>query len=248
MAGNDAVQPLLRRHRVSAARDARLAAAQAALDHGFSRPELLVEALTHPSAEARGGGYERFEFLGDRVLALVVADMLLAAFPGENEGALAKRLAELVRRETLAKVAASLDFGGFLTLSKGEEETGGRANPTVLADALEAAIGALYLDGGLAPAEAFVRRHWTAPMEAAEHPPEDAKTRLQEWVQGKGRPLPEYTTTGVEGPPHSPTFTVEVRIAGQPPASATGPSKRAAEQAAAAALLAGAAGNRDERR
>ncbi|MFQ5958137.1 MAG: ribonuclease III [Alphaproteobacteria bacterium] len=222
---------------MSAAGDDHLHAAAAALDHGFTRQALLAEALTHPSAGARGG-YERLEFLGDRVLALVVADMLLAAFPDEDEGALAKRLAALVRRETLAKVAASLDFGRFLTLSKGEEETGGRANPTVLADALEAAIGALYLDGGLAPAEAFMRRHWTAPMEAAAHPPEDAKTRLQEWAQGAGRPLPEYATTGVEGPPHSPTFTVEVRVESQPPVSATGPSKRAAEQAAAAALLA----------
>ncbi len=223
---------------MSAAGDDRLRAAAAVLDHSFRRRALLGEALTHPSVGARGGGYERLEFLGDRVLALVVADMLLAAFPDEDEGALAKRLAELVRRETLAEVAASLGFGGFLTLSKGEEESGGRANPTVLADALEAAIGALYLDGGLAPAAAFVRRHWTAPMKAAEQPPEDAKTRLQEWAQGAGRPLPAYTTVDVAGPAHSPTFAVEVSVEDYPPAKASGRSKRAAEQAAAAVLLA----------
>ncbi len=227
---------------MSAAADDRLAAAGAALGHAFSRPALLAEALTHPSAPGAGGGYERFEFLGDRVLALIVADMLLAAFPGEDEGALAKRFAALVRRESLALVAERLRLGGFVELSKGEEESGGRSNPALLADALEAMIAALYLDGGLAAAEAFVRRHWSAMMEAAETPPQDAKTRLQEWAQGAAKPLPTYTTVGVEGPPHNPTFAVEVRVAGHPPAAASGSSKRAAEQAAAAALLASVAG------
>ncbi len=207
------------------------------LGHVFARPALLAEALMHPSAKVGGRGYERLEFLGDRVLGLIVADMLLAAFPAEDEGALAKRFAALVRREALARVGEELDLGRYVTISKGEEESGGRSNPTLLADATEAVLGALYLDGGLAAAGAFVRRRWTAMMETAETPPEDAKTRLQEWAQGTAKPLPDYTTVRVEGPPHSPTFAVEARVEGLPAVTATGPSKRAAEQAAAAALL-----------
>ncbi len=224
------------------------------LGHDFARPALLAEALTHPSAKTHpstktgGRGYQRLEFLGDRVLGLVVADMLLAAFPAEDEGALAKRLAALVRREALAKVAQGIDLGRYLTLSKGEDEIGGRSNPALLADAMEAAIGALYLDGGLAAAEAFVRRHWTAMMETALKPPEDAKTRLQEWAQGAARPLPEYATVSVEGPPHAPTFAVEARVEGYPAATATGSSKRAAEQAAATVLLAAVTDGENARR
>ncbi len=208
------------------------------LGHDFARPALLAEALTHPSAKARGHGYERLEFLGDRVLGLIVADMLLAAFPAEDEGALAKRLAELVRGESLARVGEELDIGRYVKLSKGEDEAGGRSNPTLLANAMEAVIGALYLDGGLDAAGAFVRRRWTAMMETAESPPQDAKTRLQEWAQGAAKPLPGYTTVSVEGPPHSPTFAVEARVEGLPAVTAKGPTKRAAEQTAAAALLA----------
>ncbi|MFQ5783452.1 MAG: ribonuclease III [Alphaproteobacteria bacterium] len=227
---------------MSAAGDNRIAAAAAALDHRFTCPTLLAEALIHPSAQLRGASYERLEFLGDRVLGLVVAEMLYAAFPAEAEGALAKRFTALVRRETLTRIAADLDLGAFLRLSRGEEESGGRANPAVLADALEAVIGALFLDGGFAAAETFVRRHWSAPMAATDRPPEDAKSRLQEWAQGHGLALPVYTTVSSRGPSHSPTFEVEVRVEDQPPARATGATKRAAEQAAAAGLLAQMAG------
>ena len=218
------------------------------LGHQFARPALLAEALTHPSVKTRGHAYQRLEFLGDRVLGLIVADMLLAAFPSEDEGALAKRLAALVRREALANVAAGIDLGQYLTLSKGEDETGGRSNPALLADAMEAVIGALYVDDGLAAAEGFVRRHWTAMMETAGAPPQDAKTRLQEWAQGAAKPLPDYTTVSVEGPPHAPTFAVEARVEGFPGATAKGPSKRAAEQAAAAAVLATVAGGKRAKR
>ena len=216
----------------------RVAAAAEALDHDFADPALLAEALTHPSARSDRHSYERLEFLGDRVLGLIVADMLLDGFPAEDEGALAKRLAALVRRQALADVAARLGIGAFVAVSKGEEETGGRASPALLADALEAMIGAIYRDGGLAAADRFVRRHWTAMMEAADSPPEDAKTRLQEWAQGNARPLPCYTTVGEEGPAHGPVFEVEVRVEGHAPVTGRGRSKRAAEQAAAAALLA----------
>ncbi len=239
MAGRNALQPNFPRDRVSREDDARLAAAAEALGHDFVRPALLAEALTHPSA--RGGadrGYERLEFLGDRVLGLIVADMLLAAFPDEPEGALAKRLAALVRREALAGVGETLAVGDLLAVSRGEEEAGGRSNPAILADAVEALIGALYLDGGMAAADAFVRRQWTAMMEAAETPPQDPKTRLQEWAQGASRPLPSYATIAAEGPPHNPTFEVEVSVQGHAPERGRGPSKRAAEQAAAKKLLA----------
>ena len=223
---------------MSAAEKPRLAGAAAALGHDFSNPDLLAEALIHPSARTGRRSYQRFEFLGDRVLGLIVAGMLLEAFPAEDEGALAKRLAALVRRDALAEVAEGLDVGAFVELSRGEEEGGGRANPALLADALEAMLAALYLDAGLAAAERFVRRHWTAMMAAAGAPPQDAKTRLQEWAQGAGRPLPLYTTTGEQGPAHEPEFEVEVSVEGAAPATGRGGSKRVAEQVAAEALLA----------
>jgi ribonuclease-3 len=216
--------------------------------HKFARPELLREALTHPSASAPGGrsprlrparqrGYERLEFLGDRVLGLVVADLLYNAFPQEDEGALAKRLAALARKDTLARVATSAGLGAYLVLSKAEAQAGGRENPTLLADACEAVMGALYLDGGLDAAAGFIRRCWEPLMAAEARPPQDAKTALQEWAQGAALPLPVYRTVGTEGPPHHPVFAVEVQVQGHPPVTATGRTKRTAEQAAAAQLL-----------
>ncbi len=216
----------------------RLTTAARVLDHEFTRPDLLEEALTHSSAKAGRRDFERLEFLGDRVLGLIVADMLLECFPHEEEGPLAKRFAALVRRRALAGVSAQLDIGSLIRLSKGEEDSGGRDNPSLLADALEALLGALYLDGGLAPAERFIRLHWTGLMTSTDSPPEDSKTRLQEWAQAAGHALPCYTITDEEGPAHNPIFEVEVSVTGQPPAHGRGRSKRAAEQAAAGALLA----------
>ncbi|MBX6322253.1 MAG: ribonuclease III [Rhodospirillaceae bacterium] len=212
------------------------------LGHRFADEELLRQALTHPSAAAGGARrgprpYERLEFLGDRVLGLVVAHMLYAAFPRESEGALAKRLAALVRREAVARVAETLGLGRYVVLSRGEAESGGRSSTTLLADALEAVIGALYLDGGLPAAEAFVRRHWESLLHEDARPPQDAKTALQEWAQGAGLPLPDYELVASEGPPHSPLFRVAVHVAGRPPAHGAGRSKQAAQQAAAAAML-----------
>ncbi len=212
------------------------------LGHGFARPELLARALTHPSAANRQGGiddsYERLEFLGDRVVGLIVADLLLARFPREPEGALAVRHAELVRRETLAEVAGEIGLDDYLRLAKGEEAAGERHNPALLADACEAVIGALYLDGGLAVAWAFVERLWGARLEAVARPPQDAKTGLQEWAQARALGLPKYREVGREGPAHEPYFTIEVAVAGEGPARGEGRSKRLAEQAAAARLLA----------
>lgn len=212
------------------------------LGHAFARPELLAQALTHPSvvhgrAPRKVTPYERLEFLGDRVLGLVVAEMLFHTFPDEAEGALARRHAALVRRESLARVAAVLDLGTAVELSKGEEETGGRANPALLADACEAVIGALFADAGFDIAAVFVRSHWRPLMEESAAPPKDAKTALQEWAQGLGKPLPVYTTVGMDGPPHDPVFKVSVAVDGTETVTGSGSSKRAAEQAAAAALL-----------
>ena len=212
------------------------------LGHGFARPELLTRALTHPSAATRRDGiddsYERLEFLGDRVLGLIVADLLMARFPREAEGALALRHAELVRRETLAEVAREIGLDDYLRLAKGEEAAGERQNPALLANACEAVIGALYLDGGLPVAWAFVERLWAARLEADVRPPQDAKTALQEWAQARALGLPKYREVGREGPAHEPYFTLEVAVEGQEPARGEGRSKRLAEQAAAARLLA----------
>ena len=223
-----------------------------ALGHRFAAPHIVIEALTHPSADPRRGGprrsYERLEFLGDRVLGLVVAELLWSRFPSEAEGELTRRHAGLVRREALVDVARALDLGRFVILSAGEAQAGARANPTVLADACEAVIAALYLDGGLPAAQAFVRRHWEPMIAAAPEPPRDAKTALQEWSQGRGRGLPIYETVSAEGPAHQRIFTVTARIEGSEPASASGSSKRAAETAAAAELLARLAGGEPQRR
>lgn len=222
--------------------DSRLARLTKALDYTFRHPELLEEAVTHSSVlAARHGKHrvpnERLEFLGDRVVGLVVADMLFHRFPSENEGALARRLAALVRREALARVALMIGLDAALSLSKGEEEAGGRHNLTMLGDACEAVLGAIYADGGLDPAARFIRRIWEPMMAEDLTPPKDAKTALQEWAQGRGKPLPAYTTLGTEGPPHDPKFLVSVKVDGLEPVTGRGTSKRVAEQAAAQAML-----------
>jgi ribonuclease-3 len=214
------------------------------LGHRFLRPELLAEALTHASAAtrpARGGEFsnERLEFLGDRVLALVIAEMLFETFGRETEGALARRLAALTRKEALAEVGAALDLGRHLQMSRSEADGGGRSHPGMLADACEAVIGALYLDGGLPAADRMIRRCWAPLIGADSHPPQDAKTALQEWAQARGLPLPIYRVLETQGPAHSPLFNVEVRVEGWAPAAGSGRSKRAAEQEAATALLKG---------
>ncbi len=213
------------------------------IGHAFAQPALLREALTHPSAAVRrpdGTGdnsYQRLEFLGDRVLGLVIADMLLQRYPNEAEGPLALRHVDLVRRETLADVGRRLDLGQYLRLAKGEEAAGERDNPTLLADACEALIGALYVDGGLEAARVLIEAHWAPMLAAAGHPPQDAKTALQEWAQARALALPDYQEVERSGPPHEPMFTVEVRLEGQPVERGEGRSKRLAEQAAAERLL-----------
>jgi ribonuclease-3 len=163
--------------------------------------------------------------------------MLFDRFPAENEGALARRHAALVRREALARVGVILGLDAALVMSKGEEDSGGRRNPAMLADACEAVLGAVFCDGGLEPAAVIIRRHWEPLMAEAATPPKDAKTALQEWAQGRGKPLPVYEILGMEGLQHDPSFLVAVSVEGQPAVTGRGASKRVAEQMAAAALL-----------
>ncbi|MFQ5765777.1 MAG: ribonuclease III [Rhodospirillales bacterium] len=208
------------------------------LGHRFKDRELLVRAVTHSSAaSSRVRSNERFEFLGDRVLGLVVARLLVDTFPDEAEGELGYRFTALVRSETLARVAGDIGLAPYVRLSKAEADAGGRENPNLLANCCEAVIAALYLDGGLAAGEAFIGRHWRPLMAEDPVPPKDAKTVLQEWAQAQGLPLPRYRVTGEKGPAHSPVFLVEATIQGREPARAEGANKRAAEQAAAQILL-----------
>ncbi|MHA1566503.1 MAG: ribonuclease III [Alphaproteobacteria bacterium] len=211
----------------------------AVLKHDFKNPAILIEALTHPSAANLGHrkSYERLEFLGDRVLGLVVAEMLLQAYPEESEGDIARRHTGLVRREAATLVAEQISLGRYLRMSKGEAEAGSRDSPAILADAIEAVIAALYLDGGLDCAARFIADHWTDLMMQAVTPPMDAKTALQEWVQQRGLDLPRYEVVGREGPSHAPEFTIRVVVEAQPEIAASGSSKRAAEQRAAAEML-----------
>jgi ribonuclease-3 len=213
------------------------------LGHVFADKSLLLAALTHPSLAGLKGGrglgtYERLEFLGDRVLGLIVAEMLYRTFPQEDEGALARRFAELVRRESIARISATIGLGRHLRLAASEAGSGGRDNPALLADAGEAVIAALYLDGGLEAARRFVEPAWRPLIAEESRPPQDAKTALQEWAQGQGLALPAYTLLSTAGPAHEPRFEVEVRIEGHGKATGSGRSKRAAEQAAAVAILA----------
>ncbi len=221
--------------------ESRLSAIEERIEHRFANRQLLREALTHSSVSGRQRhakfNNERLEFLGDRVLGLLIADLLFTSHAQEGEGALSRRHAALARRETLAEIAAELELGGWLVLARSEEEGGGRGNPALLADALEAVLGALYLDGGLTVAEAFVRRHWEVRLASMGAPPRDAKTALQEWAQGHGLALPAYRVMGTEGPPHAPSFEVAVTVADLAPETGVGNSKRAAEQAAAERLL-----------
>ncbi|MGG5820858.1 ribonuclease III [Falsiroseomonas sp. HW251] len=225
---------------MSSAAESSVSALAARLPHRFSRPDLLLHALTHRSAadprHRMLDSNERLEFLGDRVLALVMAEWLAERFPAEREGDLGKRLAHLVAQDSLAQVALGLGVAEALRMPANEDRSGVRRRASVLSDAMEAILGALYLDGGLDPARVLVRREWAPLLEASARPPVSAKTRLQEWTLGRGLGLPEYMTVSTTGPSHSPLFVVRVLAAGHD-AEAEGISKRAAEQAAAAKLL-----------
>lgn len=213
------------------------------LGHCFADLGLLTRALTHASAVAEERGatdesYQRLEFLGDRVLALVIADMLFAAFPAAEEGELARRLNGLVRNESCADVALSIGLDQWIRLGGGELQSGGRRKAAILGDVCEAVIGALFLDGGFPVARAFIERYWQSSMLNWRAPLRDAKTTLQEWAQGRGLPAPRYVIVERSGPDHQPSFVVAVEIEGMQSRSGRGSSRRDAEQKAAATLLA----------
>jgi ribonuclease-3 len=211
------------------------------IGYRFADAAMLEIALTHISAlkgaRNRAGSYQRLEFLGDHVLGLVISDMLFRAFPKADEGELSRRLADLVRKETCAEIARSVDLGAAIRLGSSEANAGARSRLAILADVCEAVIGAVYLDGGYQAAEALVERLWQVRMSAKAQPLRDPKTVLQEWAQARGLPTPVYREVARSGPDHNPEFRVAVALPAFAPAEGQGRSKRGAEQAAAAAML-----------
>ena len=208
------------------------------LNYSFKDEGLLCDAMTHPSqdrGDKKASSYERLEFLGDRVLSLLIAEWLFEIYPKESEGELAKRHAALVNRDCLAEIAESLDLSASLQMINADDLRRGRVN--ILSDALEALIGAIYKDNGqqLDGLRGIIAELWR-PFIHREAVPQDAKSALQEWAQGKGLPLPEYTVVSQEGPAHAPTYVVSVQVQGHDPMEAEGSSKRDAEKKAALLL------------
>ena len=214
---------------------------QARLGYRFADPDLLDRALTHSSALSPAKrierSYQRLEFLGDRVLGLVVADMLYRRLPKANEGELSRSLNTLVRKETCAIIARRLDLGAEMNLGTSEARTGGAEKEAILGDVAEAVIGAIYCDGGLGKAYEFVERLFGDQLAEGNADRADAKTTLQEWAQARGLEPPTYTQTERTGPDHAPEFTIAVAVGTFPSLSATGPSKKIAEHKAAEAFL-----------
>lgn len=202
----------------------------------FKNEDLMKEALTHSSYRDKKS-YERLEFLGDRVLGLVIAKLLIHYFPTENEGDLAKRHAALVQRKALYKIASELELGSLISLSDNEEETGGRKKEAILADVVESLLGAIYLDGGYEAAEKIVVYLFDDMIKNQKAPPQDPKTELQEYVQLTSKSLPKYKLVSQDGPSHAPVFEIEVSAPDLPSMRAIDSSKRRAEKKAARLLL-----------
>jgi ribonuclease-3 len=210
------------------------------LGYRFKNEALLTRALTHASlrgAKKVHEDNERLEFVGDRVLGLAIVELLEQTYPTAPEGELARHLNRLVRGETCAKVARNLNLGDYLMLSDSEAGSGGRLKGTILADAVEAVLGAIFLEAGFNKARDVVRKLWENEEVSFGNAAADPKSALQEWAQGQGLALPIYVEVERTGPDHAPSFTAEVRIKGKSPARGQGASKRAAEQAAASSLL-----------
>ena len=216
------------------------ASLEKALGYKFKSRPLLKRALTHASVRSqreKSDDNERLEFLGDRVLALAIAELLVEMDADATEGELARRFNRLVRREACARVARNLCLGPALILSASEADSGGRDKDTILADACEALLGAMFVEAGFDIARDAVRRLWMPLIDNAPRTTADPKSALQEWAQGQGLPLPEYVEISRDGPDHAPRFTAQVRVGRHTPAEGVGASKRAAEQGAATALL-----------
>lgn len=217
---------------------AELKAFQDRLGHQFRAPHLLARAVTHSSmSSANRDDNQRLEFLGDRVLGLVMAEALLEQDTTAAEGQLAPRFNALVRKETCADVAREIDLGAVLRLGRSEMLSGGRRKQALLGDAIEAVIAAVYLDAGFAVARDLILRLWGARLTAVEEDARDAKTALQEWAQARGMKPPLYEEVRREGPDHAPVFTIAARLEDGQHRTASAGSKRQAEQAAAQALL-----------
>lgn len=218
-----------------------LATLETRIGHHFADRELLREALTHTSvtrpAAGRPGNYQRLEFLGDRVLGLMVADMLFHRFPDSKEGELSRRLSELVRKETCAQVAEGWEVGPHIIFGPGVARTASRENRSILADICESVIGAVYVDGGFEAARSVVARGFNEAFDGVARARRDPKTALQEWIQARGAPPPGYRLVDRAGPEHAPRFTIEVSGEGLDPVLGLGTSKRAAEQDAAEKAL-----------
>ena len=208
------------------------------LGYDFAKPENLIRAVTHSSMSSPNrDDNQRLEFLGDRVLGLVMSEALLQADVNAPEGLLAPRFNALVRKETCADVARQIDLGAVLKLGRSEMKSGGRRKEALLADAMEAVIAAVYQDGGFDAARKMILHLWGVRVGDVADDARDAKTSLQEWAQARGEIPPLYVEVNRTGPDHQPIFTIEVRLASGPSEAATAGSKRQAEQAAAAALL-----------
>ena len=208
------------------------------IGHTFAKPDQLIRAVTHSSMSSPNrDDNQRLEFLGDRVLGLVMSEALLQADINASEGLLAPRFNALVRKETCADVAREIDLGAVLKLGRSEMLTGGRRKEALLADAMEAVIAAIYIDAGFDVARNRVVALWGPRISNVEQDARDPKTSLQEWAQGQGEPPPSYIETARSGPDHAPIFTIEVRLQSGATDTAQAPSKRQAEQAAAKSLL-----------
>lgn len=226
--------------------DAKLAELEQRLGYAFNSRALLREAVTHGSVhegKKPSGDYDRLEFLGDRVLGLCVAERLLAEHQTEQEGELAPRYNALVNRGACARAARAAGLGEALVLSPAEDAHGGRQKEAILADVCEAVIAALYLDGGLETARAFITRFWGSAFEEAKGVRQDAKTALQEWAAAKKKHM-RYVDVAQSGPEHAPHFIIEAHVEGFDPMRGEGNSKRDAQRAAAEAFLR-ARGERD---
>jgi ribonuclease-3 len=218
---------------------AELRAFQDRIGYDFANADLLRRAVTHSSMSTPNrDDNQRLEFLGDRVLGLVMSEALLAKDTSATEGQLAPRYNALVRKETCADVARQIDIGAVLKLGRSEQLSGGRRKQALLGDAMEALIAAVYLDAGFETARDLVLRLWGARIDSVKDDARDAKTALQEWAQARRLPPPSYEQTSRSGPDHAPVFEIEARLQSGQSARASAGSKRLAEQAAAKALLA----------
>ncbi len=206
------------------------------IGYRFKDQALLKTALTHSSTGAKAN-YERLEFLGDRVLGLVVAETLYQKFPNEPEGHLAKRLAALVQGRFLAEISREMQLGQYIEFSDAEKSAGGDENDNILADVFESLIGALYLDSDYKTCRDLITRLWDDRFDTMKTPPQHPKTAVQEWAQSKNLPLPKYKIVDQSGPDHAPIFDVELCVDGYAPVKAQATSRQEAEKLAAAAFL-----------